>query len=380
MSGFTPFFFLLALSGTLAWSQDTTAKTPPAHPATRPQEPTPQKPLDWFRRADDLTNIRLPGSAPFHMKVVFHAYSGYDFAKPGQSTILTGDGTYEETWVAPEKWRRAVTLGSYHAVEIRADGKRTFEADSDYEPGRIMMLLSALLAPVPRPLLEPELDNEHLRWKLEHFTAGSIPWVRISFTRNIGHGLPEERAYDFLSNGILVRREEEHSGILTSWEGDQTFAGKLVPRHVAIRGAGLGRDMVVADVTIEPLRAPQNAISQVADQPADPGLTLRPLEDNDNEGASPIRFEPAGLGSSFYPADVKTTVSAVIDRRGMPREVELTSIRFYGQRPNPEGMDAVAATAERTVKAFEKDRFHPALVDGKPCQTYWWVDWYSGGH
>ncbi len=35
-------------------------------------------------RADDLTNIRMPGSAPFHMKVAFHAYPGIDFCQARQ--------------------------------------------------------------------------------------------------------------------------------------------------------------------------------------------------------------------------------------------------------------------------------------------------------
>ena len=133
--------------------------------AIRPQTFDSKSPTDWFRRADDLTNIRLPGSVPFHMKVTFHAFPGIDFTKPGKSTIVTGDGIYEETWVSPEKWRREVTLGTYHAVEVRADGVRKFQATSDYEPSRVLMLLRALLYPMPRFLLEPEIQEEHIHWK-----------------------------------------------------------------------------------------------------------------------------------------------------------------------------------------------------------------------
>lgn len=53
-----------------------------APPASRPSAPpsstSPTSPLDYFRRADDLTNIRLPGSQPLHMKVTFHACPAYD--------------------------------------------------------------------------------------------------------------------------------------------------------------------------------------------------------------------------------------------------------------------------------------------------------------
>jgi hypothetical protein len=40
--------------------------------------------------------------------------------KEESSQIISGDGTYEETWVAPKRWRREVTLGSYQAIEVQA--------------------------------------------------------------------------------------------------------------------------------------------------------------------------------------------------------------------------------------------------------------------
>lgn len=66
------------------------------------------------------------------MKVTFHAFPGMDFSRPGKSEILIGDGAYEETWLSPRKWRREVTFGSYHALEVRAQGARKFQASSDY--------------------------------------------------------------------------------------------------------------------------------------------------------------------------------------------------------------------------------------------------------
>ena len=68
--------------------------------------------LDYFRRADNLTNIRLPGAAPFHMKVSFSALPVVDLAAhdrladsqsalaAGHPYVMTGDGTYEDLGVA----------------------------------------------------------------------------------------------------------------------------------------------------------------------------------------------------------------------------------------------------------------------------------------
>lgn len=338
------------------------------------QPGAPKAPIDLFRQADNLTNIRMPGSAPFHMKVTFHAFPGIDFSKPGKSTIVTGDGTYDEIWISPETWRREVTLDTYHAVEIRADGVRKFQATSDYEPSRIMMLLGALLDPIPRAVLEPELYEDHSHWRVEHLTTGAIPWVRISTKYGLGRGASEARAYDFLPNGTLVRREDEYTELLTSWDGDGAFGGKLVPRHLSVQGSGLGRFMVTAEVAVQALHPVDHSIAQLQGEPADPGTTMRPLTEMDNGGAaSPIHLEPPPPGFDHYPADVRTTVIAAIDRQGKPHEVELSAIHIDGQRPRPEDMDVVSATAQRMVDVFRKDRFHPALIDGSPCQVYWTV-------
>jgi hypothetical protein len=154
-------------------------------------------------------------------------------------------------------------------VEVRAGGSRKFEESSDYEPSRVMMLMSALLTPIPRTILEPELDESRIHWKVEHLMAGSVPWVRVGVNQSGWHGAPMVRSYDFLPDGILVRREEEDTGLLTSWEDSQPFGARLVPRHIAVRGAGLGRDMLSAEVSIQALPPEERPFSQLSGAPAE---------------------------------------------------------------------------------------------------------------
>jgi len=344
----------------------------PPVPQDSHQEPL-SRPIDYFRHADNLTNLRLPGAEPFSMRVTFQAYPGVDFTRSGHSPILTGQGVYQETWISPTEWRREVTLGSYHAVEIRAAGKRTFQASSSYEPTRVMMLLSALLAPIPRSILEPELEEHPPHWKLEHRMAGSIPWVRISVTES-ANGVSFETAYDFLPSGILVRSEDyRYNGILTSWDDDQDFAGKIVPRHATVEGPGLSGPMVSAIVTLSPVSPSGRAIAQVSAQPADPGSTLQPIDPEgiDNSGASTIRFEVPPLPPDHFPSGAEIVAIAVIDRDGMPRDVEISAIRDQGQPLSQPAKDIVWRTARQMVASLLKNRYHPALVDGKPCQVYW---------
>ena len=61
---------------------------------------------EWFQRADDQMNLRTAGSPPFHMKVVFHALPGLVLDEKESSQTISGDGTYDEIWISPKRWRR----------------------------------------------------------------------------------------------------------------------------------------------------------------------------------------------------------------------------------------------------------------------------------
>lgn len=73
--------------------------------ATQSVGKQPKDATEWFQRADDQMNLRTAGSTPLHMKVVFHALPGLVLDKQESSQIISGDGTYEETWVESKKWR-----------------------------------------------------------------------------------------------------------------------------------------------------------------------------------------------------------------------------------------------------------------------------------
>jgi hypothetical protein len=60
--------------------------------------------FDRMRAAGDL---RLEGAPAFHMKANFHSEDG------------SAKGTYEETWISPEKWRREVKLNDTTVLEVR---------------------------------------------------------------------------------------------------------------------------------------------------------------------------------------------------------------------------------------------------------------------
>jgi hypothetical protein len=373
---------LLVCALTPAWSLSQLI-TPSASSPSRPvaTHSQPNDATGWFRRADKITNIRMLGSVPFHMRVTFHAFPGTDFAPKGKSTIQTGDGVYEETWLSPETWRREVVFGPYRAVEVRANGVRKFQSNSEYEPSRVVMLLRGLLLPIPRYVVEPELEDRHFRWKIEHQQAGSIPYVRISFTDNLGRYGSEVRAYDFLPNGILVRFEEGYTGLLTGWQDDVAFGEKIVPRHLTVEGNGLSGPLLTADVAVEPALATNAAIFQIEGDGARPGMTLRPYVQTEFDLAPAIHFETPGswATTTTLPVGVNLSAIGIVDRDGTTREIEVGAIRVYGQPPSSAQMADVMQAARVLVKSMWKDRFHPALVDGDPCQYVFSVEISKGG-
>ena len=140
--------------------------------------------------------------------------------------------------MSPEKWRREVTFAGYHAVEIRGNGTRKFEASSDYEPIRVLTLLTALLTPVPRYMLEPEIHEHRPHWTIEHLSAGNIPYIRASSKRSLGQEDIESviTDYIFLPNGLLVRAD--HGKVVTTWQKPFFFGGQAVPQRIVVNAMG----------------------------------------------------------------------------------------------------------------------------------------------
>ncbi|HTV15135.1 MAG TPA: hypothetical protein VME68_10490 [Acidobacteriaceae bacterium] len=311
----------------------------------------PDSAIAWLKHASELTDIRMPGSPPFHMKVTFHAYAGMDFAKSGKSTIITGDGTYEETWLSPERWRREITFTGYHAVEVRANGARRYQADSDYEPSRVLMMLDALLYPVPRNLISPEFSESHDDWKIEHLAAGTLAYVALTHR---DRGLNNDwfyYSYDFLPSGILVR--SSYLGLVTSWSGDTVFGARVVPQHFEIQA--MGRSLLTADVEISQAVESDPKLFEMAGPPASPGMTMRPFHMFEIKVAELV--DPISIYTGPAPRGV---TREIVDRQGRVRETEL--------------IDApVPANNENEIKSDRSKRFYPAKVDGDPCEETFWL-------
>lgn len=311
-----------------------------------PAQTEPQSPTAWFRLADDLTNLRVPGSASFHMKIIFHALPGTDFAAPRQSPILTGLGTYDEIWLSPDRWRRQINFGPYHAVEVRADGVRKFQATSSYEPSRVLMLLDTVLNLIPRNFLSPEIEMAVPKWKLQRIADHGSQFVRLSFRRDSQY-IPESSSWEFSLDGLPLR--ESSGGLITIWQNMQTFGRKWYPASISVRAEH--HPLLAAQIAVTFPGDMYAAELQLPGSAADPSATLRPLHYYEVKPASIL---PTVL-RVFSLAETTITGRAVIDRKGVPHEVEVLSHVY-------------SSIGKDWVAAIRQERFTPAAIDGVPCE------------
>ncbi|MGA7858282.1 MAG: hypothetical protein WCA11_10175, partial [Terracidiphilus sp.] len=265
--------------------------------------------------------------------------------------IITGDGVYEETWISTTEWRREVTFGSYHAVEAQSGRVRKMQASSDYEPSRVLMLLDGLLNPVARNVLNPDLGWEHFSWKVDRHEGEKVPYVRITNNRYGGPGIAF--GYILLPNGVLVMRNER--GLVTGWQDQVAFAGKIVPRHLSVQA--MGKDLLTADAMVEPAGHVDPAFFDLAESPAEAGMTLRPL----------YKYDTNRLYFDWQPKTViannpssSNVIREMVDRHGVVREAEIVYADGFGN------LDDV-------LDFFRKMKVRPAEFDGSPCEVAW--DW-----
>jgi hypothetical protein len=285
------------------------------------------------------------------MRVTFHAYPGMQLLGPNEKPdILTGDGVYEETWAAPHEWRREVTFSGYHAIEVESEKGRKIQVSSDYEPSRVLMLLNALLEPIPRNYVSREFGKAGIRgWKIDHVSVGKLQLVSVSNTSGSESGDVTDAFY-FLPTGEFVMKN--HEGLSTAWEGRHIFAGKSVPAHITVRAGE--RVLLEARVLIDGSDLQNQANFELPGPPADPGMTLRPLQIFEVRLPDSLRFSHS-WGELGNKPSMAFSIWEVVDRHGRYKEVEMILA--------PSEQDAA-----RVMNLMRMEKHPSPEIDGKPCE------------
>jgi hypothetical protein len=310
-----------------------------------------KEPIAWFQRANDQLNLRTPGAAPFRLTVSFHAYPGMELlGKKKKSQMTVGDGVYEETWLGPHTWRREVRLADYHAIEEESNDGRKMQASSDYEPSRVLMLLEALLDPIPRDFVSREYTQSVIGWRIDTIQDQKTSLVRI------GRGDSNPRvsitdAFFFLPAGLLVLRNNR--GLITSWGDDALFEGRVVPKTLTVMAGD--RTLVSAHVTIEAAGKGDPKTFNLPGEEAEAGETLRPLHQFEVRMPE-MMFERSSVIPGGTAPSHGNSIWGVLDRHGQYRDVELIDV-------------ADAADGKADMEIMREDRHSPPKIDGKPCEV-----------
>jgi hypothetical protein len=313
------------------------------------EEPTEEQ--KWLQRAEEQTNLRTPGAKPFHLRVKFHAYPGMELVPDNKRQIITGDGTYEETWMDLHRWHREVTFGTYHAVETDSGVARKMQASSDYEPVRVLMLLESLLFPVPKNVAWPDRKDTPLNWKLK---KGSVPSADQTHTIDFVKVERKEACgyyfyYLFLPDGMLVQRNDQ--GLAFDWQDQMSYGDKIMAHHISVQAGG--RVLVKAEVTIEPAGYPTVELFDQPGNPAVPGNTMRPFHRGEVRGPESHGFRSFIGNSPSY-----LTWGEVVTRQGEVKEIEVI---------DSSDLSNVHAILDMW-RGFRWDS--PAMIDNSPSEIF----------
>jgi len=183
-----------------------------------------QAPHEYFNRGRELTYPRTLGSPAFHMEGTFQ----------GTGDFASYQGSYQETWIAPDRWRRQIKIGDKSVMETRIGVDRYQQAVDKNIAEVVRKVLGLFCADFPGYAYRtPDTD-----WSMAEveFQKTKVTRVATSHTDDDGN-TNYPRAYYFDEKGLLRARSnflswpDSHPETVT-YDEFAEFAGKQVPRRV----------------------------------------------------------------------------------------------------------------------------------------------------
>lgn len=147
---------------------------------------------NYFERGRRLDFPAGGAGFPYALNAAFQARSS-------AGTVDTGH--YEDTWLAPDKWRREATLGSSRVVRSRL-GSRLYQI-AEGPDQKLLLLIFQFMEPIPAMDTFVESD-----WRITSDTVAGVKTVRVlsGYESPEGKLDPEHaRAFWFDTNGNLIK-------------------------------------------------------------------------------------------------------------------------------------------------------------------------------
>jgi TonB family protein len=189
--------------------------------------------LAHIKKSRELSDPRTEDSPPFHLHATFQI-------APDQN------GTYDETWLSPTKWRREIQLGSLTLLATQ-NGNEAYHKNkgAGATPKEIDYLIDLLYGHFPR------LDSfQEGDWGQSAVQLGGMDMVRVARGQVDAENRPiTGQAYWFDSAGFL--RADFVQPRVTVYSNFAAWNRKQVPRHAEV-GENSTRRMLVDIDKIEP--------------------------------------------------------------------------------------------------------------------------------
>lgn len=295
-------------------------------------------------RAVGLSQLTLPGSAPFHLKAVIV-----------ESTNPDSDykADVEEYWLSPTKWRRTIN-SSHFSQTLIANGDSFSEQDTgDYYPFWLRDLVTAIFEPLP--MLE---QLKHVTGKMRAPAGGAQSTSCSRFQQTVG--LPPAQMSEFSvfcfegSHGLLDYVVSP--GYDADFKNYKKFNGKFVARRI-VTDPEPGTTIEAKITSLDELSAPSDDLFIVQRQtPQDDRLAFVRVDQ------SLLRSDPVNAPEIVWPTvrDGKTagalSIYVSLDRTGHVRETW------------PLNSDNARLDDEVRAQAM-KWQFKPVLENGMPVQA-----------
>jgi hypothetical protein len=298
-----------------------------------PAEGPDVKPI--FSRMRGAGSLRLDGAPSFRVKA--------SFGTPDGAT----NGTYEETWVSPTKWRREVKLNDSSIAEVRTEDAfyRTF-------PGKYASRLAddvvdSLSFSLPG---DNGSDLHDADWKTVNAKFGNVPVLRLSngYINPQGKPDPLTMMYFVEEKTGYIRGRSRYS-IITVFNDLQPFGEKSIARKLTMLGGDVTRMDITVD-TLEPATDVNESIFRIAG--AKPVFTSADEDGRFTQPRAVYTVKPSLPGWHG-----KVTCDLNIDEHGHVRGVEVKDTTD----------DAVIKPIREALMNWE---YEPATINGHPSLGY----------
>jgi TonB family protein len=255
------------------------------------------------------------------------------------------NGTVEEYWLSPTKWRRVIKLRDYSQIHIVNGDKVYEENNGDYFPLHDEMLANEIVDPLPKTAIDllTKLDLQ-----ATEPGSGDGQCMAEKYFDNGGQEARVLLAYN-CKNGLLIYLWSPTCcyGVMTDY---RKFHDKLI-------AFGTKDDPINIQIdTLRDIDSADEALFTIAEPtPSSKQITTRYISETEARKYLTEKTDIRWPSVSKKPNTGTITVSTVIGRDGRVKEAW-----SYG----PED----AATKNAALEAVRKWTFHPQTVEGVPAQ------------